>query len=121
MSPVTSAAPPQSLRSDPWLAVLLSGGNAADVLTLREQLIAESDNPEARELIAASADQALRLASALGERSQRAVELSTLYDLAIRLTGVRELDVLLQEVVNQGRRLLAVDLVYLALREDDGG
>ncbi|QFG21408.1 GAF domain-containing protein [Actinomadura sp. WMMB 499] len=48
-------------------------------------------------------------------------ELQALYDLALRLSGVHDLDALLQDVVAQARRMLDVDIAYLALVEDDGG
>ncbi|MBE1530474.1 helix-turn-helix domain-containing protein [Actinomadura algeriensis] len=47
-------------------------------------------------------------------------ELQALYDLALRLSGVHDLDALLQDVVAQARRLLDVDIAYLALPGDDG-
>ncbi|MEV5829368.1 GAF domain-containing protein [Spirillospora sp. NPDC052242] len=47
-------------------------------------------------------------------------ELQALYDLALRLSGVHDLDALLQDVVAQARRLLDVDIAYLALLGDDG-
>ncbi|MFV2174909.1 helix-turn-helix domain-containing protein [Actinomadura sp. LOL_016] len=47
-------------------------------------------------------------------------ELQALYDLALRLSGVHDVDALLQDVVAQARRMLDADIAYLALTEDDG-
>ncbi|SEF36369.1 PucR C-terminal helix-turn-helix domain-containing protein [Amycolatopsis pretoriensis] len=46
--------------------------------------------------------------------------LRELYDLVLRLSAVHDLDALVQEVVDHARRLLGVDVSYLALAEPDG-
>ncbi|MCR6481911.1 GAF domain-containing protein [Amycolatopsis sp. OK19-0408] len=46
--------------------------------------------------------------------------LRELYDLVLRLSAVHDLDALAQEVVDHARRLLGVDVAYLALAEPDG-
>jgi uncharacterized protein YigA (DUF484 family) len=46
--------------------------------------------------------------------------LRELYDLVLRLSAVHDLDALVQEVVDHARRLLGVDVAYLALAEPDG-
>lgn len=43
-----------------------------------------------------------------------------LYDLVLRLSVVHDLDALVQEVVEHARRLLGVDVAYLALAEPGG-
>lgn len=60
-----------------------------------------------------------RITAELSETRQQRAELAALYDIAIRLSSVREVDALLQEVVTQTRRLLSVDVAYLALVDDD--
>ncbi|HVU74362.1 MAG TPA: GAF domain-containing protein [Mycobacteriales bacterium] len=96
--------------ANPWLQLLLSGGSPDDVARLRDQLPESADDAAA----------ALQVLAQLGERRQRAAELAAVYELAVRLTAVRERDALLQEIVTQGRRLLDVDVAYLALREGEG-
>ncbi|MDJ0395343.1 GAF domain-containing protein [Rhodococcus sp. G-MC3] len=56
---------------------------------------------------------ALRLRAQLDQRRQRSSELAALNDIAVRLTTVRDDRSLLQEVVDQARRLLGVDLAYI--------
>lgn len=46
--------------------------------------------------------------------------LRELYDLVLRLSAVHDFDALAQEVVGHARRLLGVDIAYLALTEADG-
>jgi len=53
------------------------------------------------------------------EHQRRLAELAALNDLGVRLTAMRDLDALLQEVVTQARRLLDVDVTYLAMVEPD--
>lgn len=61
----------------------------------------------------AEAHAALRLRALLDQRRQRSTELAALNDIAVRLTTVRDNRALLQEVVDQARRLLGVDLAYM--------
>jgi GAF domain-containing protein len=53
------------------------------------------------------------------DHQRRLAELAALNDLGVRLTAMRDLDALLQEVVTQARRLLDVDVAYLAMAEPD--
>ncbi|AYJ47205.1 helix-turn-helix domain-containing protein [Rhodococcus sp. P1Y] len=62
---------------------------------------------------------ALRLRALLDQRRQRSTELAALNDIAVRLTTVRDNRVLLQEVVDQARRLLGVDLAYMGSVYED--
>lgn len=66
-----------------------------------------------RKFPGADAHAALRLRALLDQRRQRSAELAALNDIAVRLTTVRDSRVLLQEVVDQARRLLGVDLAYM--------
>lgn len=61
----------------------------------------------------AEAHAASRLRALLDQRKQRSTELSALNDIAVRLTTVRDNRILLQEVVDQARTLLGVDLAYM--------
>ena len=64
----------------------------------------------------AGAHAALRLRAQLDQRRQRGIELTALNDIAVRLTTVRDNRVLLQEVVDQARRLLGVPACHSAPR-----
>lgn len=67
----------------------------------------------------AEAHAALRLRAQLDQRRQRGMEMAALNDIAVRLTTVRDNRALLQEVVDQARRLLGVDLAYMGSVYDD--
>jgi GAF domain-containing protein len=67
----------------------------------------------------AEAHAALRLRALLDQRRQRSTELAALNDIAVRLTTVRDNRALLQEVVDQARRLLGVDLAYMGSVQGD--
>lgn len=97
-----------------------------------ELLVDQADLPELeahrRSLLAAGVDEAVadaetraavEVAQLLRERRQRAVELSALNDVARRLAAVVDPADLLVEVVDQARRLLGVDLTYVALLRGD--
>lgn len=60
-----------------------------------------------------------RLQAQVSEQRKRAAELTSLYDLALRLSGVHELNALLQDTVTHAKSLLGVDVAYLALAEPD--
>ncbi len=72
-----------------------------------------------RDFPGADAHAALRLRALLDQRRQRSIELAALNDIAVRLTTVRDNRALLQEVVDQARRLLGVDLAYMGSVQDD--
>lgn len=62
---------------------------------------------------------ALILRSLLEQRRRRAAELAALNDIAGRLASVTSLRPLLQEIVEQAKHLLRVDLAYLSLVQDE--
>ncbi|GAA3224398.1 GAF domain-containing protein [Pseudonocardia petroleophila] len=96
---------------------LLAGQAPLDALEAhRRALVAAGTPPERAD---AQARAALEVAALLAERRQRAVELAALNDVAERLAVVLDPEDLLREVVAQARRLLGVDLTYLALVEGD--
>jgi len=84
-----------------WMELLLDDASVDELEAHRR------DSP------GAEAHAALRLRTLLDQRKQRSTELSALNDIAVRLTTVRDNRILLQEVVDQARRLLGVDLAYM--------
>lgn len=103
-----------------WLALLLAD---ADIDRLEAHRVAErarATTQRARVQVDEESRRASQLHAFLQEHRQRISQQRALYDLALRLSGVRDLDALLQEIVTQARRLLDVDLAYIALVEADG-
>ncbi|UNS95510.1 GAF domain-containing protein [Streptomyces tubbatahanensis] len=107
-------------RAESWLQLLLEDAEPTAYEALRQRRLAAATQEAERERIAAEALRAERLRSRLRERQQRARELAALGDLALRLTGTHQRGALLQESVAQARRLLDVDVAYLALTGSDG-
>lgn len=92
--------------------LLLDDASADDLDAYRRRLVQESGS-ELSAAIEQDAHAALRLRTLLDQRWQRTIELSALNDIAVRLPTVRDDRLLLQEVVDQARRLLGVDLAYM--------
>ncbi len=102
------------------MQLLLEDAEPTAYEALRQRRLAAATQEAERERVAAEALRAERLRSRLRERQQRAREQAALGDLALRLTGTHERGALLQESVAQARRLLDVDVAYLALSGADG-
>ncbi len=98
-----------------WLDLLLDDASADALARHHDELRAAGGGAD----VDRDAHSALRLSSLLAQRRQRATELSALNDIAHRLSTLHDPDDLVREVVGQARRLLGVDLTYLALVEDD--
>jgi GAF domain-containing protein len=96
--------------------MLLRDASADELEAHRQKLLTERDADE----VDREAREALQLHALLRDRAQRATQLATLSEMAARLTSVRELDGLLNDVAEQGRLLLRTDVAYLALREGEG-
>lgn len=86
--------------------------------TLRRTLI-DGSTPSDRATVEREANATLRLRAQLDQRRQRSRELAALNDIAARLTTVRDDRVLLQEVVDQARQLLGMDLAYMGSVYDE--
>ncbi|WP_460433261.1 GAF domain-containing protein, partial [Angustibacter speluncae] len=99
-----------------WVGLLAAQAPVEELEAHRRALVAAGTAPERAD---AQARAALEVAALLAERRQRALELAALNEVAERLAVVRDPQGLLEEVVAQARRLLGVDLTYLALVEDD--
>ncbi|MTD16694.1 GAF domain-containing protein [Nakamurella sp. YIM 132087] len=102
-----------------WLQLLLDGTDAAGLAAARRSALRSTRSETARSVITAEAGRAEQLLAQLVEHRAHAAELTSLYDLSLRLSREHSLDALLQDTVSHARRLLAVDVAYLALVEDD--
>jgi GAF domain-containing protein/sugar diacid utilization regulator len=64
---------------------------------------------------------ALRVRSELEGRRRREAELSALFETAHDLAGLRDLDAVLQAIVQRARSLLGTDVAYLSLNDPERG
>jgi len=64
---------------------------------------------------------ALRVRALLERRRAREAELSGLFDTASDLAGLRELDAVLRAIVHRARSLLAADVAYMTLHDEQRG
>jgi hypothetical protein len=103
-------------RDRNWVELLAAEATAADLLVHRENLL-ESGVPPGR--VAREERAATTVSGLLQQRRRRIVELSALNDIAQQLATVHEPSDLLQGVVHEARRLLGVDLTYIALLGGD--
>ncbi|MCE3551609.1 GAF domain-containing protein [Pseudonocardia sp. RS11V-5] len=99
-----------------WLQLLADDRGAAELEAHRSELLLAGADPVRTET---EAGWALRIHARLGERRRHAVELAALNELARRLATLRDPQAVLGEVAAQARRLLAVDVAYLMLRQSD--
>jgi hypothetical protein len=106
-------------RSAAWLDLLLAGADINALEDTRAELLAAADTTEGRVDIEQAAGLAIRLHAQLREHRKRVAELGALHDLTVRLSGVRNVEALLEDIVTEARRLLDVDVAYLAMREPD--
>src|SRR5689334_8966752 len=101
--------------SPTWLDLLLAGAPVEDMRRHGEGLADDGERSEVERQLEA----ALQLRTLLDQRRRRAAELTALNDVAAQLTSTHVVDVLLQEITVQARRLLGVDLAYIALIHGD--
>ncbi|MEV7686933.1 helix-turn-helix domain-containing protein [Streptomyces bungoensis] len=64
---------------------------------------------------------ALRVRAELEGRRRREAELSALFETAHDLAGLRDVDAVLQAIVQRARSLLGTDIAYLSLNDPDRG
>ncbi|MFC9841293.1 helix-turn-helix domain-containing protein [Rhodococcus sp. NPDC127530] len=95
-----------------WLQLVLDEASAED-LTWHTQCLVDQGRPS--EAVDRQRSMAARAIELLRQRRQRSTELSALNTIASRLSAVPDLGSLLQEIVDQARMLLGVDLAYLSL------
>jgi DNA-binding PucR family transcriptional regulator/uncharacterized protein YigA (DUF484 family) len=108
-----------AVSGNAWLELLIGGADVGALEDTRSRLLADAGGDDDRADVEQAAGFAIRLHAQLREHRQRLAELGALHELTLRLSGVRNLDALLQDIVTEARRLLDVDVAYLALREPD--
>ncbi|MEU3842815.1 GAF domain-containing protein [Streptomyces sp. NPDC028635] len=105
----------------PFLS-LLARGAAADAYeqpVLRAR--AEGWLPERIAALEHAKLLALRVRAELDGRRRREAELSALFETAHDLAGLRDLDAVLQAIVQRARSLLGTDVAYLSLNDPERG
>ncbi|MER7481237.1 GAF domain-containing protein [Streptomyces sp. NPDC126510] len=101
---------------------LLARGASADAYEQPELLARAEGRPA--EWIAAlrqAKPLALRVRAELEGRRRREAELSALFETAHDLAGLRDLDAVLQAIVQRARSLLGTDVAYLSLNDTERG
>ncbi|MEB8342355.1 helix-turn-helix domain-containing protein [Streptomyces endophyticus] len=114
--PVTTEDP-----QAPFLELLARGASAdayeQPVLLAR----AEGATPERIAALEAAKALALRVRAEMEGRRRREAELSALFETAHDLAGLRDLDAVLQAIVQRARSLLGTDVAYLTLNDPARG
>lgn len=116
-----SAAVPESSAEAPFLELLARGASAD---AFEEPLLrARTEGRPADRLAALEHAKllALRVRSELEGRRRREAELSALFETAHDLAGLRDLDAVLQAIVQRARSLLGTDVAYLSLNDPARG
>jgi len=116
-----AAAPAPTGAQTPFLELLARGASAdayeQPVLLAR----AEGRTAEAIAALEHAKLLALRVRAELEGRRRREAELSALFETAHDLAGLRDLDAVLQAIVQRARSLLGTDVAYLSLNDPDRG
>lgn len=118
---VTGAAARPSSAEAPFLE-LLARGASADAYE-QPVLLARADGRPAEAIAGLEHAKvlALRVRSELEGRRRREAELSALFETAHDLAGLRDLDAVLQAIVQRARSLLGTDIAYLSLNDPARG
>jgi sugar diacid utilization regulator len=116
-----SAERPGTGAEAPFLELLARGASAdayeQPVLLAR----AEGLPPERVRALEQAKRLALRVRAEMEGRRRREAELSALFETAHDLAGLRDLDAVLQAIVQRARSLLSTDVAYLTLNDEDAG
>ncbi|MFJ4565568.1 helix-turn-helix domain-containing protein [Streptomyces caelestis] len=115
------AEPPPAGVETPYLE-LLARGASADAYE-QPVLLARAEGRPAEWIAALQRAKplALRVRSELEGRRRREAELSALFETAHDLAGLRDLDAVLQAIVQRARSLLGTDVAYLSLNDPARG
>ncbi|WP_086564208.1 helix-turn-helix domain-containing protein [Streptomyces africanus] len=115
------AEPPPAGAETPYLE-LLARGASADAYE-QPVLLARAEGRPAEWIAALQRAKplALRVRSELEGRRRREAELSALFETAHDLAGLRDLDAVLQAIVQRARSLLGTDVAYLSLNDPARG
>lgn len=113
--------PPPAGAETPYLE-LLARGASADAYE-QPVLLARAEGRPAEWIAALQRAKplALRVRSELEGRRRREAELSALFETAHDLAGLRDLDAVLQAIVQRARSLLGTDVAYLSLNDPARG
>ncbi|NJQ03458.1 helix-turn-helix domain-containing protein [Streptomyces zingiberis] len=119
--PETGRPVPAGPAETPYLE-LLSRGAAADEYE-RPLLRARADGAGPAELAALDRAKllALRVRAELDGRRRREAELSALFETAHEMAGLRDLDAVLQAIVQRARSLLGTECAYMTLNDPEAG
>ncbi|WP_344316823.1 helix-turn-helix domain-containing protein [Streptomyces javensis] len=112
---------PDDRPENPYLELLARGASAEAYE--RPVLRARADKAPADRLAALEAAKllALRVRGELEGRRRREAELSALFETAHDLAGLRDLDAVLQAIVQRARSLLGTEVAYLTLNDPTAG
>lgn len=115
-----AGAPPAGAET-PYLE-LLARGASADAYE-QPVLLARAEGRPTEQIVALEQAKllALRVRSELEGRRRREAELSALFETAHDLAGLRDLDAVLQAIVQRARSLLGTDVAYLSLNDPARG
>ncbi|WP_189322830.1 helix-turn-helix domain-containing protein [Streptomyces flaveus] len=116
-----SAGRSEASAEAPFLE-LLARGASADAYE-QPVLLARADGlpPERVAALEHAKVLALRVRSEMEGRRRREAELSALFETAHDLAGLRDLDAVLQAIVQRARSLLSTDVAYLSLNDPAEG
>ncbi|MFB7928139.1 helix-turn-helix domain-containing protein [Streptomyces sp. NPDC056039] len=119
--PRADAGMPPADAETPFLE-LLARGASADAYE-QPVLLARAEGRSAEWITALQRAKplALRVRSELEGRRRREAELSALFETAHDLAGLRDLDAVLQAIVQRARSLLGTDVAYLSLNDPARG
>ncbi|MFJ9019746.1 helix-turn-helix domain-containing protein [Streptomyces sp. NPDC102259] len=116
------AAPGPTYDADAPFLELLARGAAAEAYD-RPVLLARAEGGSGERIAALEHAKllALRVRSELEGRRRREAELSALFETAHDLAGPRDVDAVLQAIVQRARSLLGTDIAYLSLHDPARG
>ncbi|MEU6530682.1 GAF domain-containing protein [Streptomyces sp. NPDC046928] len=117
----SAAGAPLTGAETPYLE-LLARGASADAYE-QPVLLARAEGRPTEQIVALEQAKllALRVRSELEGRRRREAELSALFETAHDLAGLRDLDAVLQAIVQRARSLLGTDVAYLSLNDPARG
>ncbi|MEV4505849.1 helix-turn-helix domain-containing protein [Streptomyces klenkii] len=105
----------------PYLALLARGAPAAEYERPVLRARADGAPPDRLAALDRAKHLALRVRAELEDRRRREAELSALFATAHDLAGLRDLDAVLQAIVQRARSLLGTDVAYLTLHDPAAG
>ncbi|MGW2914780.1 helix-turn-helix domain-containing protein [Streptomyces asoensis] len=117
-----TAAPGPAYDADAPFLELLARGAAAEAYD-RPVLLARAEGADGGRIAALEHAKvlALRVRSEIEGRRRREAELSALFETAHDLAGPRDVDAVLQAIVQRARSLLGTDIAYLSLHDPARG